>query len=85
MPIFLNRLKPTDLVIFTADHGNDPTYKGTDHTRENVPMIAYSTSMKSTGELDARDTFADIGATIIDNFDIDDTLKTGTSFLELLH
>lgn len=85
LPIFLNRLKPTDLVIFTADHGNDPTYTGTDHTRENVPMIAYSTSMKSTGELDARDTFADIGATIIDNFDIDDTLKTGTSFLELLH
>lgn len=85
LPIFLNRLKPTDLVIFTADHGNDPTYTGTDHTRENVPMIAYSTSMKSSGELEPRDTFADIGATIIDNFDIDDTLKTGTSFLELLH
>lgn len=85
LPIFLNRLKPTDLVIFTADHGNDPTYTGTDHTREDVPMIAYSTSMKSSGELEPRDTFADIGATIIDNFDIDDTLKTGTSFLELLH
>ena len=85
LPIFLNRLKPTDLVIFTADHGNDPTYTGTDHTRENVPMIAYSTSMKSSGELEPRDTFADIGATIIDNFNIEDTLKTGVSFLELLH
>ena len=77
LPIFLN--------IFTADHGNDPTYTGTDHTRENVPMIAYSTSMKSSGELEPRDTFADIGATIIDNFNIEDTLKTGVSFLELLH
>lgn len=85
LPIFLNRLKPTDLVIFTADHGNDPTYTGTDHTRENVPLIAYSTSMKSSGELEPRDTFADIGATIIDNFNIEDTLKTGVSFLELLH
>lgn len=85
LPIFLNRLKPTDLVIFTADHGNDPTYTGTDHTRENVPMIVYSTSMKSSGELEPRDTFADIGATIIDNFNIEDTLKTGVSFLELLH
>ena len=85
LPIFLNRLKPTDLVIFTADHGNDPTYTGTDHTRENVPMIAYSTSMKSSGELEPRDTFADIGTTIIDNFNIEDTLKTGVSFLELLH
>lgn len=85
LPIFLNRLKTTDLVIFTADHGNDPTYTGTDHTRENVPMIAYSTSMKSSGELEPRDTFADIGATIIDNFNIEDTLKTGVSFLELLH
>lgn len=85
LPIFLNRLKPTDLVIFTADHGNDPTYTGTDHTRENVPLIAYSTSMKSSGGLEPRDTFADIGATIIDNFNIEDTLKTGVSFLELLH
>ena len=85
LPIFLNRLKPTDLVIFTADHGNDPTYTGTDHTRENVPLIAYSTSMKSSGELEPRDTFADVGATIIDNFNIEDTLKTGVSFLEFLH
>lgn len=85
LPIFLNRLKPTDLVIFTADHGNDPTYTGTDHTRENVPLVAYSTSMKSSGELEPRDTFADVGATIIDNFSIEDTLETGVSFLELLH
>lgn len=85
LPIFLNRLKSTDLVIFTADHGNDPTYSGTDHTRENVPLIVYSTKMKGSGKLDNRNTLADIGATIIDNYDIDDTLNTGTSFLELLH
>lgn len=85
LPIFLNRLKSTDLVIFTADHGNDPTYSGTDHTRENVPLIVYSTKMKDSGKLDNRNTLADIGATIIDNYDINDTLNTGTSFLELLH
>ena len=85
LPIFLNRLKSTDLVIFTADHGNDPTYSGTDHTRENVPLIVYSTKMKGSGKLNNRNTLADIGATIIDNYDIDDTLNTGTSFLELLH
>lgn len=39
LPIFLKNIKKTDLVIFTADHGNDPTYKGTDHTRENVPLV----------------------------------------------
>ena len=85
LPIFLNRLKSTDLVIFTADHGNDPTYSGTDHTRENVPLIVYSTKMKDSGKLDNRNTLADIGATVIDNYDINDTLNTGTSFLELLH
>lgn len=58
-----------DLLILTADHGNDPTYTGTDHTREKVPFLAYSPSI-SGGKLDEQDTFAIIGNTIADNFDI---------------
>ncbi len=66
----LKELKEDDLLIITADHGNDPTYKGTDHTREKVPFIAYSSSMKSSGELKESSTFAIIGATIADNFEV---------------
>lgn len=66
----LDTLNDDDLVIITADHGNDPTYKGTDHTREKVPFIAYSPSMKGNGPLEEVDTFAVIGATIADNFDV---------------
>lgn len=65
---FLDRLKNSDLLIITADHGNDPTYKGTDHTREKVPFLAYSPSMKQFGNLGEFETFAIIGATILDNF-----------------
>lgn len=58
-----------DLLIITADHGNDPTYKGTDHTREYVPLLVYSPRFVAGGkELSLRTTFADIGATIADNF-----------------
>ena len=60
-----------DLLIITADHGNDPTYTGTDHTREQVPFLAYSPSMEAGGRLFDADTFAVIGATIVDNFGID--------------
>lgn len=66
----LKELKEDDLLIITADHGNDPTYKGTDHTREKVPFIAYSPSMKSSGQLKESSTFAIIGATIADNFEV---------------
>lgn len=66
----LKKLKDDDLLIITADHGNDPTYKGTDHTREMVPFLAYSPSMKKSEKLETADTFAVIGATIADNFDI---------------
>ena len=58
-------LREDDLLILTADHGNDPTYKGTDHTREQVPFIAYSPSDTESGKLDTSDTFAVIGATTI--------------------
>ena len=63
-------LREEDLLVITADHGNDPTYTGTDHTREKVPFLAYSPSMKSGGELPEADTFAVIGATVADNFGV---------------
>ncbi|HBA97247.1 MAG TPA: phosphopentomutase [Lachnospiraceae bacterium] len=59
-----------DLIIITADHGNDPVHTGTDHTRERVPFLAYSPSMKGYGRLDNMDTFAVVGATIADNFGV---------------
>ena len=68
---FLKVMRDDDLLIITADHGNDPTYKGTDHTREYVPFVAYSPSMKRHGKLEDRDTFATIGATIADNFGVE--------------
>ena len=64
----LEKLHEDDLLIITADHGNDPTYTGTDHTREYVPFLAYSPSMKGHGQLETPKTFATIGATIADNF-----------------
>ncbi len=81
----LGKLKEDDLLIITADHGNDPTYKGTDHTREKVPFLAWSPSMKGGGALPDGDTFAVIGATIADNFMVDMPEGTiGTSILEEL-
>ena len=63
-------LNDDDLLILTADHGNDPTYTGTDHTREKVPFLAYSPSMKEGGAIEEKDTFAIIGASIADNFEV---------------
>ena len=64
----LELLKNDDLLIITADHGNDPTYTGTDHTREKVPFLAYCPAMTGSGELPEQETFAVIGATVADNF-----------------
>ena len=64
----LELLGDEDLLLITADHGNDPTYKGTDHTREQVPLLAYSKSMVGIGDLPQTDTFAAVGATIAENF-----------------
>lgn len=81
--ILLGKLKEDDLLIITADHGNDPTYTGTDHTREKVPFLAYSPSMKEGGPLPEADTFAVIGATIADNFEVAMPENTiGSSVLE---
>ena len=78
-------LQEDDLLIITADHGNDPTHTGTDHTREQVPFLAYSPSMKNAGKLADRENFAVIGATIADNFGLEMPEGTiGTSVLEEL-
>lgn len=68
--MLLPLLREDDLLILTADHGNDPTHTGTDHTREKVPFLAYSPSMSGFGELPTGDNFALIGATIADNFGV---------------
>ena len=81
----LEVLKEDDLLIITADHGNDPTYTGTDHTREKVPFLAYSSSMKEPKKLKEASTFAIIGATITDNFGLPMPEGTiGSSILEEL-
>ena len=66
--VLLEKLREDDLLILTADHGNDPTYTGTDHTREYVPFVAYSRKMAEGGPLPEADSFAVIGATIVENF-----------------
>lgn len=83
--MLLAQLRDDDLLLLTADHGNDPTYTGSDHTREYVPLLAYSPSMKQGGEWPQSDTFAVIGATIADNFGVAMPQGCiGTSLLERL-
>ncbi|MGL5886160.1 MAG: phosphopentomutase [Bombilactobacillus sp.] len=77
-------LNDDDLLMITADHGNDPCFKGTDHTREYVPLLAYSPSMQDSKKLSTRKTFADFGATILDNFGVTGN-DVGTSFLSDLN
>ena len=75
-------LRKEDLLILTADHGNDPTHTGTDHTRERVPFLAYSPSMQEGRRLEEKPTFAVIGASVLDNFDLTMPENTiGTSIL----
>ncbi|SDQ52786.1 phosphopentomutase [Virgibacillus salinus] len=81
LPEVLNQLKEDDLLIITADHGNDPIHHGTDHTREFVPLLIHHKNIDEGERLPIRETFADIGATIADNFNI--TMpKHGKSFLD---
>ena len=83
--VLLEELGKEDLLILTADHGNDPTYTGTDHTREYVPFLAYSKKMEHGGKIDDQDTFAVIGATVAENFGVDMPENTiGTSILREL-
>ncbi|WP_107942359.1 phosphopentomutase [Metasolibacillus fluoroglycofenilyticus] len=83
LPEVLSKLGEDDLLLITADHGNDPTFPGTDHTREYVPLIVYSPRFNGGVELPLRETFADIAATIADNFKIA-APEFGTSFLQRL-
>lgn len=81
--ILMDLMKDDDLLMISADHGNDPTWKGSDHTRELVPLILYSPSFKGYGLLRTADTFADCGATIAENFNLEPTAN-GSSVLKYL-
>lgn len=83
LPEVFEKLKDDDLLIITADHGNDPVHHGTDHTREYVPLLVYSKGMNEGKELPVRKTFADIGATVAENFNVK-MPDHGTSFLNEL-
>lgn len=83
IPEIMEYMHEDDLLLITADHGNDPSYAGTDHTREYVPLLAYSKSFKGNGVLPIGK-FADISATIAENFGVEKAM-IGTSFLEELH
>jgi len=79
LPEFINQMKPGDLAIITADHGCDPTWRGSDHTREHIPVLAFGPDIKA-GPIGKRETFADIGQTIAKHLGID-PLKIGVAFL----
>ncbi|MBD3203776.1 phosphopentomutase [Candidatus Woesearchaeota archaeon] len=80
IPRITEKLKKQDLLIITADHGNDPTFKGTDHTREYVPLLVYGKNIKKNIDLGIRESFCDIGKTIAENFKV--KIKNGKSFLK---
>ncbi|MFA7111741.1 MAG: phosphopentomutase, partial [Bacilli bacterium] len=81
----IKNLKDDDLLMITADHGNDPTYRGTDHTREQVPLLAFSKTINDGKYLGERDSFADIGETILNNFNLQkDDSMIGKPIKELL-
>ncbi len=83
IPMILNKLNNDDLLIITADHGNDPTFKGNSHTRENVPVILFGRDFKEPKRLEILNSMADIAATIAENFEVEKP-EIGTSFLEEL-
>ncbi len=83
LPEIIEALREDDLLLLTADHGNDPTHPGTDHTREYVPIIAYSKSLQGGTDLGILNTFSDLGATVADNFEVNGT-NNGESFLNKL-
>ncbi len=82
--IFISEMKETDIVIITADHGCDPGFRGTDHTREYIPFLAYGKSIKKDIDIGTRDCYGDIGATILDIFGISQQNIDGESFKKLI-
>ena len=82
VPELLAAMKDEDIMIFTADHGNDPTAHGTDHTREHVPMLAFGKPVKEGVDLGTRGSFADIACTILDYLGIEERPAIGASFLK---
>lgn len=83
VPDLLAQVGERDLLVITADHGNDPTHSGTDHTREYVPLLVYGKGLSAPGSLGVRATYADLAATIADNFGVHAS-EHGKSFLQLL-
>lgn len=83
LPEIMAGIGANDLLILTADHGNDPVHPGTDHTREYVPILLYSPGLANPASIGIRETFADLGATVADNFKVKST-GNGVSFLEVL-
>lgn len=83
LPELKNALGENDVLIITADHGCDPTTKGTDHTREYVPVLVYGKSLKENVNLGTRNGFCDIGKTVLDLLDVENEL-VGSSFKELI-
>lgn len=83
LPEILTQLTEDDVLMITADHGNDPTFAGTDHTREFVPLLVFSPKFTQQGVLPLRHTFADVAATIAENFAVE-LPEYGESFLSLL-
>jgi len=78
LPEIFSAMRDDDLLILTADHGNDPTFRGSDHTREYAPLLVYGRSAKAGIDLGTRGSLSDIGQTIADNFGF--SLGTGESF-----
>lgn len=83
LPEIFSAMRFDDLLILTADHGNDPTFRGSDHTREYVPLLVYGKSAKAGVDLGTRATLADIGQSIAENFDME--LSAGSGFLDLIY
>ena len=83
LPQLLDAMKEDDILYITADHGNDPTWTGSDHTKEMIPLLVYSKSFKEPKQMETGTTFADIGATIAEQFNVEKP-HIGTSFNEVL-
>ena len=82
IPEIIANMGDKDLLMITADHGNDPTFVGTDHTREYVPLLLFSKSLEGSGHIEVGN-FADVAATIADNFGVKPSM-IGSSFLDQL-